>query len=267
MLFALALVSCILMQTAAQKKIPIAMVPDLENIDTCPSDQVRESTRGNFRSGILDLLLTPQCGDGIWERVAYLNMSDPSQQCPQTWGEYSNPARACGLPVTIGVGCESTVYSTGGRQYGKVCGRVIGYRIGTPDQFRSHGTITSADQNYVDGVSVTHGNPRNHIWTFAAGIRNQNDCPCSTRTSSQIQPSFVGNDYFCVPKSSTDIPLWDGQPCTTSLCCSFNSPPWFSVTLPTATSDDIEVRICGDEEPRGKDSENTPIGLLEIYVQ
>ncbi len=25
------------------------------------------------------------------------------------------------------------------------------------------------DQAYVDGLSVTHGSPRQHIWSFAAG--------------------------------------------------------------------------------------------------
>ena len=40
-------------------------------------------------------------------------------------------------------------------------------------------------------------------------------------------------------------PLWDGQGCgPTSSCCTFNSPPWFNVTLPFPTTDNIEVRIC-----------------------
>ena len=41
------------------------------------------------------------------------------------------------------------------------------------------------------------------------------------------------------------------------------SPLWFSVQLPNPTMDDIEVRICGDESA---DNEDTPIGLLEIYI-
>jgi hypothetical protein len=45
------------------------------------------------------------------------------------------------------------------------------------------------------------------------------------------------------------------------------SPPWFStsVTLPSTTSDDIEVRICDQDE--GTHNEDTPIQLLEIFVQ
>ena len=30
-----------------------------------------------------------QCGAGVWYRVGYLNMSNPSQRCPTNWREYS----------------------------------------------------------------------------------------------------------------------------------------------------------------------------------
>ena len=42
------------------------------------------------------------------------------------------------------------------------------------------------------------------------------------------------------------------------------SPPWFSVQLPAPTTEMIEVSICADEST---DNEDTPIELLEIYVQ
>ena len=38
---------------------------------------------------------------------------------------------------------------------------------------------------------------------------------------------------------------------------------WLSRELPKPTSDDIEVRICGDE---GTDNERTPVELVEVYV-
>ncbi len=39
-----------------------------------------------------------------------------------------------------------------------------------------------------------------------------------------------------------DDPLWDGQGCIHgNLCCSLNKPPWFTKTLPTPTTDDIEM--------------------------
>lgn len=60
-----------------------------------------------------------------------------------------------------------------------------------------------------------------------------------------------------------DDPLWDGRVCQASDCCSFNTPPYFNARLPSATTDDIEVRICGDEDTVNED---TPISLLEIYI-
>ena len=49
-------------------------------------------------------------------------------------------------------------------QYSRVCGRVIGYQFGSTDAFRSR--LTNIDQvAYVDGISITHGSPCNHIWT------------------------------------------------------------------------------------------------------
>ena len=46
----------------------------------------------------------------------------------------------------------------------------------------------------------------------------------------------------------------------TNFCCTFNSPPWFNVTLSSPTTDDIKVRICGEE---GIGNENTPIQLIK----
>ena len=33
---------------------------------------------------------------GGWSRVAYLNMSDPTHQCPPAWREITGPVRTCG---------------------------------------------------------------------------------------------------------------------------------------------------------------------------
>ncbi len=40
------------------------------------------------------------------------------------------------------------------------------YLVGSPDAF--HGPMSSIDESYVDGLSITHGSPRQHVWTFAA---------------------------------------------------------------------------------------------------
>ena len=261
---------------------------------TCPSEaqgikmlrtyhEDKKSTQELLQKSVVPLPQTQlptvfSCGGPAgWRCVAYLNMSDPSQQCPSVWQEITIPHRVCGRRSSSG-GCEGLNYTTGSEQYKQVCGRIIGYQIGVPNAFC---TNKSLDDNYVNGISVTHGSPRQHIWTFAAGVDEQidiNRCPCivgSTAARSNV-PSFVGQNYFC----ETGItqwpgtygvfypdgdPLWDGQGCgPTSSCCTFNSPPWFNVRLPSSTTDGIEVRICSDESTTVDD---TPIQLIELYVK
>ena len=205
-------------------------------------------------------------------------MSDPSQQCPSVWREYITPHRVCGRRSLTG-SCEGLTYTAGSEQYDQVCGRIIGYQIGSTAVFR--GASQSINNIYVDGVSVTRGSPRQHIWTFADGVDEQTryhyaTCPCVTgSTNGNGIPSFVGQNYFCEsglirwngsnafwPDSD---PLWDGQGCgPTSSCCTFNSPPWFNVQLPSPTTDNIEVRICNNN---GNRIDDTPIHLMELYVK
>ena len=196
---------------------------------------------------------------------------------PSAWKKITTPHRVCGRK-SASASCEGITYTTGSEQYGQVCGRIIGYQIGTPDSFAF--TSRSIDSYYLDGVSVTHGSSRQHIWSFSAGFDESSNsglaCPCVTgSTSGNRIPSFVGQNYFCETGITqwnnryifypNGDPLWDGQGCgSNSTCCTFNSPPWFNVQLSSPTTDDIEVRICGDE---GIGNEDTPIQLIELYVK
>ena len=266
---------------------------------TCPSQEDRDAARQNLQSDVSNVLLqrfgsnntgslSARCGAGQWNRVAYLNMSDPTQQCPSPLRQYSaNGVRACGRPTSVGTfSCSSLRFpSSGGRQYSRVCGQVIGYQIGSTDVFADQ--QNSIDTGYVDGVSITYGtSPRTHIWTYAAGLSEQllmgyqvYSCPCLVAGSSyspQTPPSFVGNNYYCESGNPTSLfqhtdvlrytndPLWDGRQCEGQCCSNGMTPPWFSVTLAGPTSDDIEVRICGTESTSNED---TPIQIMELYVQ
>ena len=114
--------------------------------------------------------IKPQCGAGLWYRVAFLNMSDPSQQCPSAWRLVTNNGvRACGRPVSSASSCPGTFYSATS-EYQRVCGRVIGYQDASPDGFSHLGESVSISEPYLDGVSVTYGQPRNHIWSYACGV-------------------------------------------------------------------------------------------------
>ena len=262
-----------------------AQVLQGDGSQTCPSEEQREIARSEIknaarsllRESVLPLLQGYSCGGSTgWRRVAYLNMSDPSQQCPSVWQEITSPFRVCGRRST-GPSCEGLTYSTGSEQYDQVCGRIIGYEKGTPSLFTS--ARQSIDYFYIDGVSVTHGSPRQHIWSFGGGydeVVSVYACPCVTgSTAGDRIPAFVGQNYFCeagltrhrggIALWPDGDPLWDGQGCgPTSSCCTFNSPPWFNVQLPSTTIDNLEVRICGDE---GIGNEDTPIQLIELYVK
>ena len=251
----------------------------------CPPLEERESAIRNITTYIEAILQDVQssCGEGEWHQVAYLNMSDPSHQCPSAWREYSESGlgiRTCRRPQSPSGSCHGTFYSTG-RQYSKVCGRAIGYQIGGTDAFSSGAERQTIDSYYVYGISVTHGQPRNHIWTFASGISEggyiqQYNCPCSNPSSSAnvYPPSFVGDNYYCESGNPTDTfyhnqlfsgdPLWDGQQCEGECCSNGKSPPWFSVELPNPTTNDIEVRICIGQTSRADD---VALELLEIYIQ
>ena len=264
---------------------------------TCPSEtqrriarnQVKNATQSLLRGSVVPLLQTNQtgspsgysCGGSSgWRRVAYLNMSDTSQQCPSVWQEITTPFRVCGRRSTT-ASCEGVTYTTGSEQYDQVCGRIVGYQSGNTDSFR--GSSFSINTYYVEGVSVTRGSPRQHIWTFANGVDEQTTYPCCTcpcvagSVGGGNIPSFVGQNYFCesgltrwngTPRGglwANGDPLWDGQGCgPTSTCCTFNSPPWFNIQLSPPTTDNIEVRICGQH---GSGNNDTPIQVVELYVK
>jgi hypothetical protein len=162
-----------------------------------------------------------------------------------------------------------------------VCGRIRGYQLGSTDAFQN--SAQGINGQYVAGVSLTHGatDSRQHIWTFAAGLsegtvgRPSDACPCDSAPPSVV-PAFVGNDYFCESGLHSawsgqygvffpDDVLWDGQNCTsTSTCCQFNNPPWFTKNLPTLTTDDVELRICS---PNSLSNADVPLELIELYIQ
>ena len=223
-------------------------------------------------------------GTGGWRRVIYLDMTDPSTTCPSGWNMTEYSKRTCGRATDGRYTCDSATFPVRG-EYSRICGRIRAYQWGSPDAFvRYHtGTITTIDRDYVDGVSVTHGTPRNHIWTLAAGL-SENDssylsnvCPCDASIDIRV-PSFVGEDYFCESglherwtgassqfKLYPSDTLWDGDDCLpSSTCCSQGDPPYFVKQLPTSTTDDIEARICLDEVASNED---IAVELVELYVQ
>ena len=217
------------------------------------------------------------CGSGGgWTRLAYLNMSDGSQNCPSGLQYYSSAGlRTCGKKNTTGATCDSVQFSSNGISYSQVCGRIVGYQYGTPDAV--HPSTQNIDSVYLDGVSITHGgSPRQHIWSLLVGVHSNksyfDNCPCAGGSSPQ---SFIGNDYFCESANPTDSwdpvfystdPLWDGKGCDAAEagCCSDSRLPWFNKTLNPATTDYLEMRVCVDQ---GTHTEDIKLTFYELYVK
>ena len=221
---------------------------------------------------------TYECGGtGGWKRVVYLNMTDPTTNCPSGWNLTSYSKRSCGKANTTSLTCHSVFFPVTGGDYTSVCGSIRAYQYGQIDGFESYhdGDATTIDSAYVSGVSLTHGSPRQHIWTFAAGASEDRPtwvdaCPCDATINIRIPP-FVGGDYFCESGANSgsvsgfhpDDPLWDGSGCaTSSSCCSFNNPPYFTKQLTSSTSDDIEARMC-----LYSGADDSPIEFIELYVK
>ena len=242
-------------------QLPVLSLPGRAGI--CSADDLREEALRNISTIVQSTILhvtqyiNHPCGPGLWRRVAFLDMTDSNQQCPSNWTlhDTSTSGRSCIRPNTITIGCASTFFSTGSVDYNRVCGRAIGIASGSPDGYTETGNnrgSSTINDPYVDGLSITHGSPRQHILTFVTEPQNRGD----------TAPPFVGEDYFCDEKGGGN--LWDGVNCPTATCCTINTPPWFNRMLPRSSTDDIEVRICLDE---GNSNEIVGIQLLEVFTE
>ena len=219
---------------------------------------------------------------GGWTRIAYLDMSDSTEVCPPGFKLYqSGGVRSCGRQSPNSGSCQSVKFPSHGK-YSQVCGKLVGYQYsGTDalDQTRGTGLTSHNDINsyYVDGISLTYGSPRQHIWTFISGYsesvqRSDVNCPCAQGTTQTVQ-SFIGSDYFCesgnpdgydTSKLYTNDPLWDGKGCSSleQSCCQAPGLPWFHKVLNSTTTNYIEMRVCGDQ-----DDEDATINYYDIYVK
>ena len=249
-----------------QSIFPVGVNPAVASGGECPSNDARQVLRGmahdTLQSTVIPLL--QNCGPGNWRQVFYLNTSNPDESCPGAWNTITSPVRACAGDHASCVSIFSNDVTTA---YNRVCGRVYGDAINTPDAFfryiHGHGTI---EDNYLDGVSITHGvsGSRTHIWTLGAGHPRRCPCDNNDRNYAPFPPAEVGENYFCSRYDGFNT-LWEGEGCAVdNPCCSFHNPPYFSIQLPEPTTDHIEIRICNDQS---QGDESVLVHFAEIYVQ
>ena len=272
----------IIIATSGQGQKTEVKVLERGNDWECPATKEREQARNQINMITSQVIASVCHGTPGWRRVAFVNMTDTSYNCPTGLNLTSYSKRSCGRSHTVSTGgCSTTTFSVGGLPYSSVCGRIRGYQFGSTSAFR-HGLSQDIDSYYVDGISLTHrgAGGHHHIWIFAAGLTEvsssypNEDCPCDTLRYDHV-PTFVGSDYFCESglhsewndgfRLYPDDVLWDGQGCTAhSTCCQLNNPPWFTKYLPNATTNSIELRLCTSS---GAATDDIPIELIELYVQ
>ena len=248
----------------------------LKKIKDQLSELITSTCGGNMGSGISG----STCGGAGWRKVVDMDFSDPDVDCPAGWSPITvSSIRTCGKTTqNIRLSCDSATFFIGG-EYSMVCGKIKAYQFDITDGFLAfnNGNRDNIDGAYAAGISLTHGSPREHIWTFVAGASKDQtlggrSCPCESSAAINI-PNFVGNNYFCESgnpgmQGSTngvlfsDDPLWDGNGCTpTSTCCSFQNPPYFFRNI-APTTDDLEARICINNR-----NEDIRVEVIEIFVK
>ena len=144
---------------------------DMECMDTQENIRLHENLQHNLIHQLKTIRVRTCGGTRGWRRVIYLNMTDPHTTCPSGWQLTGYTKRTCGRVSNGYHTCDSATFLVSGGQYTRICGRIKAYQYGGPDAFSGYHNrkATTIDGAYVSGVSVTHGTPRYHIWTFANG--------------------------------------------------------------------------------------------------
>ena len=215
---------------------------------------------------------------GGWRRIAYVDTSTGGD-CPSGWrtDTFSDVSFCRHVSDNIRP-CSSAFFSTNRTSYQRVCGRARGYQKGASYGFHGYrGNNFGIDDTagYADGLLITYGSPRNHIWSYVNGLYDNKtsvyNCPCAS-SFGFTPPPFVSNDYYCESGTADSYnssvyyfndPLWDRSGCITSRCCDNTTQPWFHRQLNGTTTNDIEARICG----HGFSDGSTLIDQLELYIQ
>ncbi len=133
----------------------------------CPPQDALDAQRNSIKSETLNLLdntvipiLSCPCSapGETWTKIAHLDMTDPSQQCPTNWMLNTfGSIQGCGQasPGDISAFC-----SANGSTYSRVCGKIVAYQKADTDSlcpliFESATRITEA---YMDRLSLSYCN-------------------------------------------------------------------------------------------------------------
>ena len=193
------------------------------------------------------LRLLPQCaGGGYWYEVLDFDVNASNSTCPSGLTLSSEP-EGCGGEEGP-TGCSIGLLPIDGIEYSRVCGRITGRTLGTADGF--------ATSN--DDVLILVEETLELIWGFYSSSDDPPNCPCAGGNDTL---PFLGDNYFCDSSMPNDTrALWTGENCGTDICCSFNSPPYFTTDLSAPITRSIIAVVC-------RLTGNTVIESMQLFVQ
>lgn len=248
-------------------------------------------------------MIVTGCGkatDEQWTRIYGFNMSNKDENCPPNW-QRTERHGLVGCTSKINGGCSPIYIELGNTKFSSVCGKVAGHQIAFPDAFAVQDS-KYIDKLYVDGLSITFGSPKQHVWTYGVGASKgelyggtDGNCPCD---KGKPQPGFVGGHMYCDSghrnSLTADIQqhgvidtviysevynhsLWTdtcGKNETSTCCGEVNDnvfPPWFrrddlrDLFSPKGYSNArFDIRLCAHEVDM---QEGALITEFELYIK
>ena len=224
----------------------------------------------------------PICGEGVWMRIGFFDMNKTLSECPSPLQMFVEDGRKYCRRASSG--CTSVYFDSRNHKYTEVCGMVEAYQYGSMDAFDSSSTLSSIDSSsHLEGISITHKDPRQHLWSYVVGdVANptssrSDSCPCTVQGTTSDVPLVIGFDYYCSSGNNgtsdlsavvkSQYPLWRtyGPSCVSgSTCCDNPDQPWFKKKLTQPASEDVEMRWCAGEQPT---SEATATTRVELYIR
>ena len=128
---------------SGQRQIIDAQILDEGGDQQYPSEEARERIRNEIVNSAISAITGHQLhtcnGTPGWRRVAFINMTDTSYNCPTGLNLTSYSKRTSGASHTTMGGCSPTTFSVGSLPYSRVCGRIRGYQFGGTDAFWAYG--------------------------------------------------------------------------------------------------------------------------------
>lgn len=238
---------------------------DTRDIAASPRDGGLDVARDIIRPRDLKSVDAVSDGGG-WQLV--VDYDPTTSGCPAPWSYVAGVGGCAIASPTCGDNIAGQSFSSPLGSYREVRIYIEGRQFFSTDAFRVENPLLNGV--YVDGVSITWGAPRRHVFTFASGLFKTKSapgsCPCQ---GGQAAPAFVNDNWTCdsgnldtagYPPIWQSVPLWDGD--SEGPDCKKPAAGWYEVALKEAASGPLEVRLMTDQC-----DENVAFTRLKLYVR